>query len=273
MLRARTLACEAVVLAFAVGVLTSPSESQGAGVGFVFDLATMTFDYKVTDPGAGSGAKIGELVVGDSSVYGSWLSSQKLDLGPNGVVGGDDTILDYANIIDTDLYESALHADVIKLGANSYRIEGTIRIADTGTTLANPKYAGAFTSASVMLDGGTVGRNLFFVGGVAPVAGADAILCPVAAGWSFDGLSADTPASPDEDGIRGTMGLSSGRSAYDEGALNGGVFVGFSPMTLDSFFGTDRYYTSITMQATAVPEPCTAGIGLLCLGWLVGRRR
>ncbi len=242
---------------------------QATGTGFEFDLATMKFQYVVTNAGALPGEKIGELTIADETAYGSNLTLQKLDLGPNGVVGGDDTVLDYAKIMSADSFDAVLVSDVIKLATNSYRITGAIKVTDTLTTLASPKYVGSFTSNTVSMSGGTF---FYFVGPVATLAPNDALLQPAASPWQYEGVLADTPSAPDEDGVRGRVTLAFGRGAYTHGDLNGGVIVG-SAMNLDAFFSANRDYINSTLQATAIPEPVTFGTLIIGIGWLLRRRR
>ena len=77
--------------------------------------------------------------------------------------------------------------------------------------------------------------------------------------------------SPNEDGVRGRVTQSSDRDKFTFGGLNGGYYAGSG--SLDTFFGSNRGYSSFDAHAKVLPEPVTVILGLAGFGWIAGRRR
>ncbi len=262
---AGVIGCAALITMVTSGIVSAD------GTGYAFDFAPISFQYVV---GAGPGGKVGTITINDNSDYGSLMSLAKLELGADGVVGGGganaDTNLDLAKNIDADTFDVSVVGDVIKLAANDYRIEGTIRITDTASTLSDPKVLADFVSNTVSLNSS---RFFFFEGDLATAGSNDALLLPASSsGWTYEGVAAVTPSSPNEDGVVGRVTQSSGRATFTMGQLNGG-FLAEGIDSLDTFFGQSRASTAFDVQAVVVPEPITLVLGVLGLGWFAGRRR
>lgn len=259
-----------IIGALAVG-LALPAVAPAVGTGYSFDFAPLSFQYIV---GAGPGGKVGTITIVDNSDYGSLMSLSKLDLGADGTIGGGganaDANLDMARNIDADTFDVSMVADVIKLAANDYRLEGTIKVTDTGSTLANPKVMGDFITSTVSLSSS---RFFFFEGNLASSGLNDAVLLPgPSSTWLYDGVAAVTPMSPNEDGTVGRVTQSAGRATFVSGKVNGG-YLAEGVDSLDTFFGSNRGSTAFDAQAIVVPEPVTLALGLLGVGWFAGRRR
>ncbi len=251
--------------------LAAAAPAQATAIGYVFDFSTCAFNYAV---GAGPNGKVGTITINDDELYGSLMSLSKLDLGADKAVGGGggnaDTDVDRAKNIDGSTFDVQLIADVIKVAANNYRLEGTLKITDTGSTLANPRVMAAFVSNTVSLASG-----YFLYEGPLSISGpSDALLLPgLSSSWAYEGVAGDTPGYPNEDGVLGRVTQSADRANFDTGALNGGYYADGGITTLDTFFGGNRSSTSISTQAQVLPEPVTLILGLAGVGWMAGRRR
>lgn len=250
-----------------VVLLLTAVPAWATGVGYLFDSSLLAFDYTV-----GGTGKVGTITISDDAINGSLISAVKLDLGADGDVGGGganaDTDLDYAKNIDAETFDVRIVLDVIQVASNNYRLEGTLKITDTASDLSNPKVLADFVSNTVSLASG-----FFFFEGRLSVSGAnDALLLPSSSSsWTYEGVSGDTPASPDEDGVRGRLTQSSDRSKFTFGGMNGGYFAGGG--TLDSFFANNQGSTAFDTHAKVLPEPVTLVLGLVGLGWFTSRRR
>ena len=255
-------------IGLAVVLMCTAAPAWATGIGYVFDPSPLSFSYSL---GAGPGGKVGTITISDDEISGSLLSLTKLDLGADNAVGGGganaDTDLDYAKIMDASAFDVRIVVDVIRIASNDYRLQGTLKITDTGTTLSNPKVFADFASNTVSLTSGF----FYFEGGLAASGSNDAILLPSSSSWTYDGVLAETPVSPNADGVRGRVTQSSDRDKFTFGGLNGGYYAGGS--LLDTFFSSNQSSTSISAQAVVLPEPVSLVLGLAGFGWLAGRRR
>ncbi len=234
--------------------------------GFFVDLSTLLFNYEATNPNALPGEVIGELTISEQDI--STVSLQKVDLGPDGKIGGgDDVLLDLARIGLGESFDTWFGAEVIKeQGNNNYTIAGVLKATDTVTSLDDPSLIGDFVSTEIFIFEG----GFLFAGPWSPADGRDAILQPGGVEtWEFRGISGDTPPSPDGDGVRGQVSLLDGRSAFDDGkAAEFHIVTGIRD--LDTFFQSDRRSLTSDIKATVVPEPGT--LALLLVGALALRR-
>ena len=252
-----------VVLLFAAG------PAWATGIGYAFDFSTCAFDYTV---GSGPGGKVGTITISDNELYGSLMSLSKLDLGADNAVGGGganaDTDLDYAANIDASTFDVRIVADVIEVASNNYRLDGTLKITDTGSSLSNPKVFADFASSTVALNAGF----FYYEGGLSTSGSNDALLLPgSSSSWTYEGVAGDTPSSPNEDLVVGRVTQSADRANFNHGRLNCGYYAGIG--SLDTFFDSNRSSTSISTQAQVLPEPVTLILGLAGFGWIAGRRR
>lgn len=237
-----------------------------AGIGFFFDASTLRFDYV---KGAGGPGSVGKITVQDA--ISSAILVQHLELGNDGFLGTlDDVVLDIARISDNNFFKVLFTADVFKIGANSYSIQGSLGIGDMGSP--PDVVVGGFTSTDIQING-----SLFqFSGDLSNPAG---LLQPGPGGqWIFEGDPAVTPDMINgklfgEDGVDGTVTLPDGRDQFTNGNLVDFQLVGnFSD--LDSFFNQNQGSNGADMKIKIVPVPAALLLGLIGLaGSAVIRRR
>jgi len=232
-----------------------------ADIGIFFDVTSLGFQYQVTNSNAGVGDVIGTISISDSAF--SNMMAQKLDLGGDGFGGGNDSLLDLANIGSGDDFDALFTANVVVgPGGNNFQIAGSLSATDT--TLGDPSVTGDFSSFFVSMQGG-----VFSFGGdlVKDInAGQDSLLLDPNQNdsWVFTGLSGDTPSSPDEDGTQGEISLDTGRTLFGQGTVGEFHFAGFGSSTLNEFFSQDQQSSTAELKISIVPEPTT--ITLLILG-------
>lgn len=235
-----------------------------AGVGFFFDASTLRFSYV---KGAGAPGSIGRVTVND--FVSSSLAVQHLDLGADGEVGGvDDTLLDMARIGNSASFDVNLVADVFKLGANNYVMQGQLRIKDaSGTEVV----VGDLFSPNMFIGGGFFAFDgwLSNPGGILQPDNTDS--------WLFTGLGEDTPDFLNgqfggADATDGTIRINDGRGSFANGSLVEFQFVGkFND--LDHFFDANRGSTGADMKVAVVPVPGAALLGALGLSVAYALRR
>ncbi|MCG3130379.1 MAG: hypothetical protein FLDDKLPJ_01136 [Phycisphaerae bacterium] len=241
--------------------------SAQAGIGFFVDASTLQFTYT---KGAGGPGSVGQITI--TNIVSSNLVLQKLDLGANGEIGGgDDTLVDLAEIGDSSQFSVSFVADVFKNGANDYSIVGSLGIGDVNSP--PDVIVGNFLSNSLSLGGGFFS----FEGGLS---NSNGILQPDGSDtWVFTGLADDTPdfingVFGGDDGVDGTVSLDSARGSYRSGNLLDFQFVGKSP-NLDAFFNADRQGSNgADMKITIVPVPAGVALGMIGLSaaWALRRR-
>ncbi|MCG3131893.1 MAG: hypothetical protein FLDDKLPJ_02703 [Phycisphaerae bacterium] len=251
---------------FVLGSLIAAPQVR-AGEGVFLDVTSLLFNYDAINPNAGEGELVGRIVILPGEV--SHLSLQQLDLGADGGFGGgDDVILDVAEIGNAANFDVLLALDVIRGGGpNQYRLRGDFAATDTVTTLADPSILGALDTTEVSL----IGPIFQFDGSLATQAFRDSLLGPEGGSdWIFQGVPADTGPAPDGDGSRGRVTLLSDREVFDFGALGEFHFAGFGFNDLDAFFAADRNALSADVKLAIVPEPATLAF---LLAGLFGLRR
>ncbi|KAB2948630.1 MAG: hypothetical protein KJ057_03855 [Phycisphaerae bacterium] len=238
-----------------------------AGVGFFIDASTLQFTYT---KGAGGPGSFGQIEIHD--IVSSNLVVQHLNLGANGEVGGgDDTLLDLAEIGDSGQFSVSFVGDVFKHGANSYSIVGSVSIGDVNSP--PDVIVGNFKSDSL-----TIGGGFFSFGGA--LGNPDGILQPSQGdSWVFTGLAADTNDIINgqfggQDGVDGTVSIADGRGSYRSGNLLDFQFVG-QFADLDAFFNANKQGSSgADMKLTVVPVPGAVLLASLGLAgaWIARRR-
>ncbi len=243
----------------AVAMAFSPAWAKD---GIQTDLTILTFSYQVTNPNAQEGEVIGRIAVADGAI--SALDLLKLDLGGDNVFGGgDDTVLDIAEIDDSDEFDVLLSGDVVKLGgSNNYTLVGGISVTDTLSTLGNPAIGGKLNTSSISL----AGRVFSIIGEVGPFTGGDSLLLPAPGdSWIFTGSPSDTGATPNEDGVVGTVTVATGRTLYTTGNLVEFHFAFDGNVTLDQYFQQNRSASSADIKLVIPRGDEPPVLGACCL--------
>ncbi|NLX12037.1 MAG: hypothetical protein GXY44_00075 [Phycisphaerales bacterium] len=256
-----------IVVLFA---LTRTAPVAHAEIGLNIDATALRFIYT---PGAGGFGSIGRIDITRGS--SSALTAQMLELGGDGLGGGNDTLIDLAKVTSESFptFDAIFTADVFYLGQpNSYAIVGTYTVKDTtGTTVLEGDYTSDFV---------TLSSSTLYMGG--NLANADGILRPgsPATGWAFVGDSDKTPDNINgvfggQDGIDGTITMDRWRDVSTLANLFNFEFVGSFP-DLDAFFN-DAIQASVHADmkvSVVVPAPSAVllgWIGLALVGWIKRR--
>ncbi|MCC7292715.1 MAG: hypothetical protein IT449_11710 [Phycisphaerales bacterium] len=246
-----------VMAALVSAALLGSANRVQAGIGFFIDASTLEFTYI---KGAGGPGSYGQITVHD--IVSSNLAVQHLNLGGDGQIGGgDDTLLDLAEIGDSGQFSVSFVGDVFKNGANDYSIVGSLSIGDVNSP--PDVIVGNFGSDSLAIGGG-----FFSFGG--DLSNPNGILQPSGNSWVFTGLAGDTSDIINGqfgglDGGDGTITLAEGRGGYRTGNVLDFQFVG-KFADLDAFFDAARQGSSgADMKITVVPVPAAWLLGSLGL--------
>ena len=256
---------ERVLLAIIAVFMVANGSAWGDGMSFNFSVATLRSNYTASP---GPGGVVGTLVIEDDNLnFASRLVLAQLDLGDDGLLGGGggnaDTELDLAQIESSGSFAMRFVGTVIKLGDNHYQIFGPLEITDTTNDLNSPQFQGWFTSSYVSVDYGV----LHFDGHLSVLGTNDSLLLPGPGNaWTYNGISGDTPVSPDEDGVRGRVTLNDLRTTFDQGLYAGGGYFGYFTGDMDAWFAGNRSCEMFDVQAVALPEPTTVLLAFMALG-------
>ncbi len=255
-----------------VAILLMTADARAVGEGLEADITSVDFQYTATNPNAGPGEVIGTISITDGLIGG--ITFQQLDLGADGLfdgVGPDaDTIIDFGMIYDAANFDMQFVADVVFNNSNDYSLgNASILVTDTVTTLASPSFSGAASQSGFSFSGG-----LFVMeADLSPLAGNDAILEDIGGPWYYEGDSADTPDSPNQDSIDGRVSLISDRDLFDEARLGHFHFGGTGIADLDQYFSQNRSNSLGDIKMAIAPEPGTLALMSLIVAGFVMRRR
>jgi hypothetical protein len=158
--------------------------------------------------------------------------------------------------------------DIVDQGGGVFAASGTLSATDIDTGSA--AIEASFQSTLLMLVGGLLRID----GTLSPLQGADSILVnressPGQGDWIYAGVPGHTPASPDGDGVLGTISAD-GVTAFDSGMAS---IVAFGAQgDLMTFFSRDQRIADMEGTGIIIPEPATLCMLLVGAAALARRR-
>ncbi len=261
--------------AAAVGIgLAGQPATADIGFKFLYSGLTLSYDRSATDGSALGLGTVGTLTIGLPTT----LEIRQFNTGPDGRLGGsDDVFLDSVRIDGGANMLLSVSMDVVRLGTNIYRMEGTATGTDLSTATNSHEAAVKVDNSSVSSYityydpiGGIGGGHFSFAGLAYTLAGNDAILVNRAllgSDWVFTGQGPVMAGDPDADSSSTTLRLDTGRLNYDRGSLaffDIDVDAGFG--NLDGWFSYDQSETAGQLQLNVIPTPAAVTLGLIGLG-------